>query len=160
MEGVVSQESGKSGLPTGSEKSLLCYKLYTAGGCDETCPYAHGLEELRNPIYIKITDDMGPLPVCSFMKGMGPETSFGANIRKAMSISSPRRATQGMHTWLMSRISGARIWFEDHETDPSMLKVKLEGTMEEVKLGSNMVRDHVAKSRLAFAPLPAALPPN
>ncbi|KAK1387829.1 hypothetical protein POM88_016007 [Heracleum sosnowskyi] len=93
---------------------------------------------------MKVPDDMAPLPVCSFAEGIGPETSFGASIRMTRSFCSPRSSTEGMNAWLLGRGSGARISLIDHESDPSMLKVMLEGTVEQVELATNLARDHDA----------------
>lgn len=148
--------------PNYGGKSLLCYKFYTEDGCVDGCPYAHGPEELLLPTtYIKFTDDMGPLPTCSFVKGLGPETCFGTTIKTTKSFCSPRSSTEALDTWLISRMSGAEISLEAHISDPSMLMVKLEGTLDEVELATNMVKDHVASVGPDFTPPPAfALPPN
>lgn len=142
-------------LSTG--KSRLCYRYYTTG-CENnssTCPFAHGGEDLRQPIcYKKITSDMGPMPAFKFPERLLPGTTSFGKMKTDKRVCGLRIHTASFDSWLVNLMTGAIISFEDHESDPRMQYIKLEGTMEEVEVASHMVQDHLACFGPSLSPPP------
>lgn len=135
-------------IPNGT-KSCLCYKFYTARGCSDYCVFAHGGEELRKPITY-----MGPLPFTGFEHLIPPVPVFRGHVQTKRSLVAPRD-TMRMETWLVSRMSGAKISFEDHESDPSRVNVKMEGTLDDVNLATYLVRQYISCAGPKHVPQPA-----
>ncbi|KAK1395509.1 hypothetical protein POM88_014565 [Heracleum sosnowskyi] len=138
------------GVNSFDKKRLLCYKYLSYSGCSDGCPYAHGERELHRPtLYMKIPDHMKPIHGCKFAKFMHPKSSFGAGQAKLI-FSAERMYTKSLDLWLLNRMTRAKASIEDHESDPNMVNIHLEGTLDHVELASQIVREHVG----SFKPIP------
>ncbi|KAG0465002.1 hypothetical protein HPP92_019166 [Vanilla planifolia] len=134
-------------------KTRMCNKFNTTEGCKfaDKCRFAHGERELGRPI--------GPgrePPIPSAMVGrfahmepppptVGPAASFGASATAKISVDASLAGAiigkGGVNTKQICRLTGVKLAIRDHESDPNLRNIELEGTFDQIKQASAMVRE-------------------
>ncbi|KAK9265554.1 hypothetical protein L1049_021617 [Liquidambar formosana] len=144
-------------IPNGSSppavKTRMCNKFNSAEGCKfgDKCHFAHGEWELGKPIAPSHDDprSMGPGP--GRFSGRveppppGPAASFGASATAKISVDASLAGAiigkGGVNSKQICRQTGAKLSIRDHESDPNLRNIELEGTFEQIKQASAMVRE-------------------
>ncbi|KOM34105.1 hypothetical protein LR48_Vigan02g025500 [Vigna angularis] len=141
-----------NGSTPSAVKTRICNKFNTAEGCKfgDKCHFAHGEWELGKPIAPSIDDHrpLGP-PSAGRMAGrIEPPPlagSFGAistaKISVEASLAGAIIGKGGVNSKQICRQTGAKLSIREHETDPNLRNIELEGTFEQIKEASNMVKD-------------------
>ncbi|CAK9220974.1 unnamed protein product [Sphagnum troendelagicum] len=140
------------GANLGGFKTRLCNRFDTAEGCrfGEKCHFAHGEMELRKsnsstlPPLDRDVTGMGsyrePTP-----PGMAAAASFGASSTAKISIEASLAGAiigkGGINAKQICRLTGAKISIREHESDPTLRNVEMEGSFEQIKQASQMVRE-------------------
>ncbi|CAM6031601.1 unnamed protein product [Sphagnum compactum] len=141
------------GANLGGFKTRLCNRFDTAEGCrfGEKCHFAHGEMELRKsnsstlpPLDRDVGTGMGsyrePTP-----PGMAAAASFGASSTAKISIEASLAGAiigkGGINAKQICRLTGAKISIREHESDPTLRNVEMEGSFEQIKQASQMVRE-------------------
>ncbi|XP_027365831.1 zinc finger CCCH domain-containing protein 14-like isoform X2 [Abrus precatorius] len=144
-------------VPNGSAlsavKTRICNKFNTAEGCKfgDKCHFAHGEWELGKPIAPSIDDHrpLGPT-AASRMSGRveappGLAASFGANSTAKISVEASLAGAiigkGGVNSKQICRQTGAKLSIREHESDPNLRNIELEGSFEQIKEASNMVKE-------------------
>ncbi|TYI72634.1 hypothetical protein E1A91_D07G074500v1 [Gossypium mustelinum] len=156
-------------IPHGSPsavKTRLCNKFSSPEGCKfgDKCHFAHGEWELGTPIAPSLDDprSMAPLPgrMGSRMEPpppSGPAATFGASATAKISVDASLAGAiigkGGVHSKQICRQTGAKLSIREHESDPSLRNIELEGSFEQIKEASAMVRELI--SSLGPVPGPA-----
>ncbi|KAK1561998.1 hypothetical protein Q3G72_004648 [Acer saccharum] len=138
-------------------RTRLCNKFNSAEGCKfgDKCHFAHGDWELGKPIAPSHDDPraMGPFPgrMGGRMEppapgpGPGPGASFGASATAKVSVDASLAGAiigkGGVNSKQICRQTGAKLSIRDHETDPNLKNIELEGSFEQIKQASAMVRE-------------------
>ncbi|KAJ7552767.1 hypothetical protein O6H91_06G069900 [Diphasiastrum complanatum] len=77
--------------------------------------------------------------------GMAAAATFGASSTAKISIDASIAGAiigkSGINAKQISRLSGAKLSIRDHETDSKLKNVEMEGSFEQIKLASEMVRE-------------------
>lgn len=147
-------------FPDGSSppavKTRLCNKYNTAEGCKfgDKCHFAHGEWELGKPTAPSYDDHqrgMGPVPgrIGGRMEppppAHGPAASFGlsstAKISVAASLAGAIIGKNGVNSKQICRVTGAKLSIRDHESDPNLRNIELEGTFDQIKQATAMVQE-------------------
>ncbi|XP_051143606.1 zinc finger CCCH domain-containing protein 44-like [Andrographis paniculata] len=146
-------------------KTRLCNKYKTAEGCKfgEKCHFAHGEWELGKPMAPSHDDPramgqmggrftggrMDPTP------NFGPAATFGASATAKISIDASLAGAVigkgGVNSKQICRVTGARLSIRDHEVDPNLRNIELEGTFDQIKQASQMVRELIVSVSAAAA---------
>lgn len=140
-------------------KTRICNKFSTAEGCKfgDKCHFAHGEWELGKPT-IPVHEDprsMGPMPgrygggrMEPFPPAHGPAATFGASATAKISIDGAMAGAvigkSGVNSKQICRITGAKLSIRDHESYPNLKNIELEGTFDQIKQASQMVRELLA----------------
>lgn len=156
-----------NGLPSPSVKTRMCNKYNTPEGCKfgEKCHFAHGERELGKPIGPPRDDHLaGPVGFGRLPASMEPQpaaTSFGASatakISADASLAGAIIGKGGMNTKQICRITGVKLAIRDHESDPSLRNIELEGTFDQINHASSMVRELIDNASSIIS-LPARNP--
>ncbi|KAL6337246.1 hypothetical protein AAG906_036560 [Vitis piasezkii] len=144
-------------VPNGSSmpavKSKMCNKFNTAEGCKfgDKCHFAHGEWELGKPLapYHDDPRAMGSIP--GRLAGRiepsptGPAASFGASATAKISVDASLAGAiigkGGVNSKQICRQTGAKLSIREHDSDPNLRNIELEGTFEQIKEASAMVRE-------------------
>ncbi|CAI9290184.1 unnamed protein product [Lactuca saligna] len=160
-------------FPDGSSppavKSRLCNKFNTAEGCrfGDKCHFAHGEWELGKPTAPSHHED--PRTMAARFGGGGRNdfnpaanntaaASFGASATAKISVNASLAGAiigkSGVNSKQISRLTGAKLSIRDHESDPNLRNIELEGTFDQIKHASQMVRELIVNISSASGPLP------
>ncbi|OAY68717.1 zinc finger CCCH domain-containing protein 31-like [Ananas comosus] len=152
-------------------KTRLCNKFNTAEGCKfgDKCHFAHGERELGKPISQDGGPTMAPPPIAGGrpvpgryeppmpLAGSGAPGSFGASATAKISVDASLAGAiigkGGVNTKQICRVTGAKLAIRDHESDPNLRNIELEGTFDQIKHASAMVRELIV-SVSASTPMP------
>ncbi|KAL1832053.1 hypothetical protein DCAR_0102065 [Daucus carota subsp. sativus] len=164
---------GQPSFPDGSSppaiKSRLCNKYNSAEGCKfgDKCHFAHGEWELGRPTvpYHEDPRGMGPMPGSRFGSRMEPTppsygtgTSFGANATAKISVDASLAGAiigkNGVNSKQICRQTGAKLSIREHEADPNLRNIELEGTFDQIKQASQMVQELIVSIGSASGPPP------
>lgn len=153
-----------NGSAPSAVKSRICNKFNTAEGCKfgDKCHFAHGEWELGKPVAPSFDDHrpMGPPNVGRFGGRMepppGPAASFGANATAKISVEASLAGAiigkGGVNSKQICRQTGAKLSIRDHESDPNLRNIELEGNFEQIKDASNMVKDLLVTLQMSAPP--------
>ncbi|KAL1351375.1 hypothetical protein HN51_015291 [Arachis hypogaea] len=154
-----------NGSAQSSVKTRICNKFNSAEGCKfgDKCHFAHGEWELGKPIaHFDDHRAMGPPPV-GRMAGPGrmepppgPATSFGANATAKISVEASLAGAiigkGGVNSKQICRQTGAKLSIREHESDPNLRNIELEGSFEQIKEASNMVKELLLTLQMSAPP--------
>lgn len=168
----VGPPSFPDGVNPPAVKTRLCNKFNSAEGCrfGDKCHFAHGEWELGRPAAPSVADHggMGP-PMQHHPPRMGggwnmppppppshgPAASFGASATAKISVDAslagPIIGKNGVNSKNICRMTGAKLSIKEHESDPSLKNIELEGTFDQINLASSMVRELIANVGAASA---------
>ncbi|RZC20672.1 Zinc finger CCCH domain-containing protein 14 isoform C [Glycine soja] len=154
-------------VPNGSApsavKTRICNKFNTAEGCKfgDKCHFAHGEWELGKHIAPSFDDHraMGPPGagrLAGRMEPPGPAASFGANSTAKISVEASLAGAiigkGGVNSKQICRQTGAKLSIREHESDPNLRNIELEGSFEQIKEASNMVKDLLLTLQMSAPP--------
>ncbi|KAK1306205.1 Zinc finger CCCH domain-containing protein 14 [Acorus calamus] len=152
------------GGPAPAVKTRMCNKLKSPEGCKygDKCHFAHSERELGRPI-LPVQDDHHRPPMMmggggggrmggrpnqppAFPQGLA-SASFGASSAAKISVDASLAGAiigkGGVNAQEICRVSGAKLSVKDHETDPNLRNVEMEGTFDQIKQASALVRELV-----------------
>lgn len=132
-------------------KTRLCTKFNTAEGCKfgDKCHYAHDEWELGRPARTSHEE----LHAMEQMSGryssrhfeQNEPGLFGASATAKISINASLAGAVigkgGMNSKQICRVTGAKLAIRDHESDPNSKNIELEGSFDQIKFASQMVRE-------------------
>ncbi|XP_019421322.1 PREDICTED: zinc finger CCCH domain-containing protein 14-like [Lupinus angustifolius] len=163
---VVAPSLGPNGSGQPTVKSRICSKFNTAEGCKfgDKCHYAHGEWELGKPTAPSFDDHrpVGP-PLARRMPGRmetppGLGASFGANATAKISVEASLAGAiigkGGVNSKQICRQTGVKLSIRDHESDPNIRNIELEGSFEQIKEASNMVKELLFTLQMHAPPKP------
>ncbi|KAJ7979045.1 Zinc finger CCCH domain-containing protein 14 [Quillaja saponaria] len=136
-------------------KTRMCNKYNTADGCKfgDKCHFAHGEWELGKPMASSYEDHRasGRIPgrIGGWMEPPPPThtaaASFGASATAKISVDASLAGAiigkNGVNSKQICRVTGAKLSIRDHESDPNLRNIELEGTFDQIKQASAMVRE-------------------
>ncbi|CAA2983612.1 zinc finger CCCH domain-containing protein 14-like [Olea europaea var. sylvestris] len=146
-----------SSFPDGSSplavKTRLCNRYNSAEGCKfgDKCHFAHGEWELGKPSIASYEDPramsgryagdrLEPTP-----SNLGAAASFGASATAKISVDASLAGAiigkGGVNSKQICRLTGAKLAVRDHESDANLRNIELEGTFDQIKEASQMVRE-------------------
>ncbi|KAJ4969928.1 hypothetical protein NE237_003027 [Protea cynaroides] len=151
-------QGGPPPIPDGNSltvKTRMCNKFNSAEGCKfgDKCHFAHGERELGKPIAHSHEDPrmMGPMAgrMASRLEppppGLGAAASFGASATAKISVDASLAGAiigkSGVNSKQICRLTGAKLSIREHESDPNLRNIELEGTFDQIKQASAMVRE-------------------
>jgi hypothetical protein len=155
--------------PASTGKTRMCSKYNTAEGCKfgEKCHFAHGERELGKPTYMShegppMGGRFGGWPEPHPQTTMGPPAgNFGASATAKISVDASLAGgiigKGGANTKHISRVTGVKLSIRDHESDPNLKNIELEGNFDQIKQASDMVSELIAT---ISASMPAKNPPS
>lgn len=151
--------------PASTAKTRMCTKYNTVEGCKfgEKCHFAHGERELGRQTYMS---HEGPPPMSGRYGGrpeppppvaMGPQAgNFGASATAKISVDASLAGgiigKGGVNTKQICRVTGVKLSIRDHESDPNLKNIELEGNFDQIKQASNMVSDLIASISATMPP--------
>lgn len=129
-------------------KSKMCNKYNTPEGCKfgEQCSFAHGDWELGKPI-APTRDDPRTLPPPVSGRHAPPSvaTTFGASATAKISVDASLAGAiigkGGVNSKQICRQTGVKLAIRDHENDTNIKNIELEGTFDQIKEASTLVRE-------------------
>lgn len=160
-------------FPDGSSppaiKSRLCSKYNTAEGCKfgNKCHFAHGEWELGQPTLPSSHHDnphsMGSAPGNRFNSGpprmdfnseaaAGFGASATAKIKVNAALAGPIIGKSGVNSKQICRLTGVKLSIKDIESDPTSKNIELEGTFDQIKQATQMVRELIVNITAASGP--------
>ncbi|GMH20109.1 hypothetical protein Nepgr_021950 [Nepenthes gracilis] len=134
-------------------KTRMCSKYNTAEGCryGDKCHFAHGEWELGKPVAPSHQDPRaigatsGRFVAHNEPPAAGLAASFGACATAKISVDASLAGAiigkGGVNSKQICRQTGAKLAIRDHETDPQLRNIELEGTFEQINQASVMVRE-------------------
>lgn len=146
-------------FPDGSSppavKTRLCNKYNTAEGCKfgDKCHFAHGEWELGKPTVLSYEDPRSLGQMQSRVGGRveppppahGAAASFGASATAKISINASLAGAiigkNGVNSKQICRVTGAKLSIKEHDSDPNLKNIELEGSFDQIKQASAMVRE-------------------
>lgn len=162
---IAAPPSGPNGSASATVKTRVCNKFNTAEGCKfgDKCHFAHGEWEIGKPIAPSYDDHrgMGPPPVGRMPGRMmdpspGPVGSFGANATAKISVEASLAGAiigkGGVNSKQICRQTGAKLSIRDHESDPNIRNIELEGSFEQISEASNMVKELLLTLQMSAPP--------
>ncbi|XP_031492811.1 zinc finger CCCH domain-containing protein 44-like [Nymphaea colorata] len=138
-------------------KTKICNKYNTAEGCrfGDQCHFAHGERELGRPIAPGMSYQIGPAPGGRFSGRLEPAVpptaaSFGASATAKISIDASLAGAiigkGGVNSKQICRVTGAKLSIRDHESDPNLKNIELEGSFDQIKHASALVRELIVSA--------------
>ncbi|GAB2266916.1 hypothetical protein Dimus_001905 [Dionaea muscipula] len=145
-----------NGGDTSSGKSRMCKNYNTREGCrfGDKCHFAHAEWELGkhvSPSYEEEPRAFGGFPGRFAPRNEpppGPAASFGASATAKIPVDASLAGAiigkGGSNSKQICRETGAKLAIRDHESNPKLRNIELEGTMEQINQASTMVRQLIA----------------
>ncbi|XVF56017.1 hypothetical protein PTKIN_Ptkin06aG0082700 [Pterospermum kingtungense] len=144
-------------------KTRLCNKFSSAEGCKfgDKCHFAHGDWELGRPIAPSHDDPraMASIPgrIGSRMEAPPPAAGFGASATAKVSVDASLAGAiigkGGVHSKQICRQTGAKLSIREHESDPTLRNIELEGSFEQIQQASAMVRELISSLGPGLGPV-------
>ncbi|XP_008243620.1 PREDICTED: zinc finger CCCH domain-containing protein 14-like [Prunus mume] len=150
-----------------SVKTRLCNKYNTVEGCKfgDKCHFAHGEWELGRPTAQSYEDPRGGGGYPGRMGGgrmepppqtHGAAARFGATATAKISVDASLAGAiigkNGVNSKQICRVTGAKLSIREHESDPKLRNIELEGTFDQIKDASAMVRELIVNVSSAAGP--------
>ncbi|XP_052175568.1 zinc finger CCCH domain-containing protein 14-like [Diospyros lotus] len=156
-------------VPNGSSapavKTKMCNKYNTAEGCKfgDKCHFAHGEWELGKPVAPSHEDPrvMGGVPSWypSRMEP-APVAGFGASATAKISVDASLAGAiigkGGVNSKQICRQTGVKLSIREHEMDTNLRNIELEGTFDQIKEASALVRELIVSLGSVAGPGTAA----
>eukprot|EP00249_Psilotum_nudum_P018811 c26970_g2_i5 orf=297-1301(+) len=176
--------AGEQGALPGGFKTRPCKLFNTPEGCrfGDRCHFAHGDKDVRKlngpherdlDRFAPPLDRLGPFdgrlgglrgqrePT---PPGMAAAASFGASSTAKISIDASLAGAiigkGGVHQKQIRRVTGAKLAIRDHESDPNLKNIEMEGSFDQIKQASAMVRELLMHTDIQPASKPAGLGPH
>ncbi|GAB2221535.1 hypothetical protein Droror1_Dr00012719 [Drosera rotundifolia] len=165
-----------NGGPASTVKSRMCKNFNTPEGCryGDKCHFAHAEWELGTPVAPSYEEPypLGGLPGRFMPRNEppppGPTTGFGASASAKIpvdgSLAGAIIGKGGVNSKQICRETGAKLSIRDHESNPNLKNIELEGTIEQISQASTMVKELIASlnstGRPAKPPTGAGGPPR
>ncbi|XP_027350858.1 zinc finger CCCH domain-containing protein 36 isoform X3 [Abrus precatorius] len=171
--GLKKSKQEMESLSTGvGSKSKPCTKFFSTAGCPfgEGCHFLHFVPGGYNAVaqMMNLTpaappasrNVMGP-PAAGRIGGRmepppGPASSFGANATAKISVEASLAGAiigkGGVNSKQICRQTGAKLSIREHESDPNLRNIELEGSFEQIKEASNMVKDLLLTLQMSALP--------
>ncbi|KAL7158195.1 hypothetical protein ABFS83_02G125700 [Erythranthe nasuta] len=152
MGGNAAAPAGRNGAftdnPSPTMKTRICNKINTPEGCryGDSCRFAHSEMELgsKPPPMHGYEDHRMMGPPSGFPQRLEPVANFGASATAKISVDAsfagPIIGKNGVNSKQICRQTGVKLSIKDHETDPNQRNIELEGTFDQIKEASSMVR--------------------
>ncbi|XP_052173532.1 zinc finger CCCH domain-containing protein 14-like [Diospyros lotus] len=144
-------------IPNGSSaptvKTRMCNKYNTAEGCKfgDKCHFAHGEWELGKAFAMSQDDTRGLGAIPGRYPGRmeppapGPVAGFGASATAKISVDASLAGAiigkGGVNSKQICRQTGVKLSIREHESDANLRNIELEGTFDQIKEASAMVRE-------------------
>ncbi|KAL9240158.1 hypothetical protein vseg_014408 [Gypsophila vaccaria] len=136
-------------------KTRICKRFSSAEGCKfgDKCYYAHGEWELNKPVVPSFQDHSmqgryglrnDPPPPRGFAAGFGESESATVKIGVDSTIVGAIIGKSGVNSKQISRHTGVKLSIRDHESNPNLKNIELQGSFDQIKIATAMVRDLVA----------------
>lgn len=155
--------------PSPTVKNRLCNKFNSAEGCKfgDKCHFAHGEWELGKPSIPSYED---PRAFSMHRAGGGgryehphlsrpqgpPPSSFGASATAKISVDVKLTGAiigkNGVNSKQVSRLTGVKLSIRDHDSDPNLCNIELEGSFEQIQQASAMVRELIGNASSSYGP--------
>lgn len=142
--------------PAPAARTKLCNRFNTPEGCKfgDKCHFAHGdmaLGKAVTPGYEdrrgmgSISRFSGPVEQNNSYRGAAAAASFGTSATAKISIDASHAGAvigkNGVNSKQICRLTGVKLSIKDHESDPRQRNIELEGTFDQIKEASAMVRE-------------------
>ncbi|KAI3719162.1 hypothetical protein L6452_20056 [Arctium lappa] len=136
--------------PAPPVKNKLCHKIKTPEGCKfgDKCRFAHSEVEIGGrPPFPAYENPRGPM---NYGGGGGyqaspPGANFGQSATAKISIDASLAGAVigkgGVNSKQICRVTGVKLAIRDHETDENQKNIELEGSFDQIKQASAMVRE-------------------
>ncbi|KAA0043727.1 zinc finger CCCH domain-containing protein 14-like [Cucumis melo var. makuwa] len=153
-----------NGSATQVVKSRMCNKYNSAEGCKfgDKCHFAHAEWELGKPSAPSHDDprSLGHIPnrLANRMDAAPPAlaASFGASSTAKISVDASLAGAiigkGGINSKQICRRTGAKLSIRDHESDPNLRNIELEGSFDQIKEASAMVQELILTVSMAGPP--------
>jgi KH domain/Zinc finger C-x8-C-x5-C-x3-H type (and similar) len=86
-----------------------------------------------------------PVPVPARDGALPPGTVSTAKMSIKASLSGAIIGIGGINTKLISRATGAKLKIRDHESDPRLKNIELEGTSDQINLAGGILEELISK---------------
>ncbi|XP_077254155.1 zinc finger CCCH domain-containing protein 31-like [Tasmannia lanceolata] len=153
-------------------KTRMCNKYNSAEGCKfgDKCNFAHGERELGRPIMPSHEDHRPMGPMTGRLGGrleppppaQGAAGSFGASATAKISVDASLAGAiigkGGVNSKQICRVTGAKLAIREHESDPNLRNIELEGTFDQIKQASTLVRELIVNIGTAAGPMKIPAP--
>ncbi|KAL6981614.1 hypothetical protein U1Q18_023241 [Sarracenia purpurea var. burkii] len=142
--------------PASIVKTKLCNKFNTAEGCKfgDKCHFAHGEVELGRPSMPAYENPRGMGSMMSRLSGwseppsqpgLAAAANFGASATAKISIDASLAGAiigkGGVKSKQICHVTGVKLSIKEHDSDPNQRNIELEGTFDQIKQASAMVRE-------------------
>ncbi|CAN1307157.1 Zinc finger CCCH domain-containing protein 14 [Linum perenne] len=149
-------------VPNGSTppaiKTRICSKYNTAEGCKygDKCHFAHGEWDLGRPAipphndHHSMTTGGLPVHILTHTEPTRPASILGfgdtatAKVSIDASLAGSIIGKGGVNSKQICGQTGAKLSIREHETDPNLRNIELEGTFEQIGLASTMLKELIA----------------
>jgi hypothetical protein len=145
-----------NGSASSAVKGRLCNKYSSAEGCKfgDKCRFAHGEWELGRAFAPSHNNPRAAGGVPGHLGGRveqppsGPATSFGVfatttRISVNASLAGFIIGKGGVHSIQICHQTGVKLSIKEHETNPNLKNIELEGSFEQIAQASKMVEELV-----------------
>ncbi|XP_061364446.1 zinc finger CCCH domain-containing protein 36-like isoform X3 [Gastrolobium bilobum] len=160
-------------LSTGvGSKSKPCTKFFSTAGCPfgESCHFLHYIPGGFNAVAQRMNAKPAPPPSRNVMGPTatgrmggrmdaappGRAASFGANSTAKISVEASLAGAiigkGGVNSKQICRQTGAKLSIREHESDPNLRNIELEGSFEQIEQASNMVKDLLVTLSMSAPP--------
>ncbi|WZZ42340.1 hypothetical protein YC2023_038599 [Brassica napus] len=121
-------------------KSKPCTKYFSTSGCPfgENCHFSHYVPGGYNAV-AQLTNMAPPMPQVSRNMQATAKISVDASLAGAII------GKGGVSSKQIYRQTGAKLTIQDHERDPNLKNIELEGTFELINEASVMVRELIGR---------------
>lgn len=162
---ISSAQASTQNGPQAVLKSKMCNKYNTPEGCKfgDQCSFAHGEWELGKPIAPPHEDPRTLPPVSGRSAAPSVATTFGASATAKISVDASLAGAiigkGGVNSKQICRQTGVKLAIRDHESDTNIKNIELEGTFDQIKEASTLVRELIlsvsASARMAAGGAPS-----